>query len=634
MQSSEKDLLRFITAGSVDDGKSTLIGRLLFECEGIYEDQLQSVRAASARKGTMDLSLITDGLRAEREQGITIDVAYRYFSTPKRKFIIADAPGHEQYTRNMVTAASRANLALLLVDARKGILQQTRRHAYIAWLLGIRRLVVVVNKMDLVGFDATRFAAVCEEFAAVNSFLAGTQVQFVPVSALAGDNVCTRSGQMPWYEGPVLLELLESIPIEKDRNLTNFRFPVQNVIRASQDFRGYAGQIASGTVKPGQEVISLSSLQKTRVDKVFLYDRELEEAFSPQSIVLTLQDHIDLGRGDVLAALQDMPKAARRFRAQLIWISAEPLKKDCPYLMKHTTQVLCCSVVRIHHRKDIQSFQNYDASTFHMNEIGAVEIETHKPLFFDSYESNRRMGSFILIDTRTNDTVAAGILDTQETRLSDWSVESAPGRASHPHPAFEGMVVWLTGLSGAGKTTIGRAVHTELLARGMRVEMLDGDDLRKHLNSDLGFSKEHRDENVRRIGFVARLLARHGVVVLVCAISPYRAVRDEVRRSSPLFIEVHVNASLQACELRDPKGLYKKARAKEIPRFTAIDDPYEPPLSPDVQCHTEAESIKASADKVIAAVLEHSALSMRNLSGEDHGSPFIDSGNVHLIPAL
>jgi bifunctional enzyme CysN/CysC len=600
----DKDLLRFLAVGSVDDGKSTLIGRLLYDSGALPEDHLAPLRRASARRNeAIDFSLITDGLRAEREQAITLDVAYRYFSTQRRKFVVADVPGHDQYTRNMITGASNADLAVVLLDARKGMLEQTRRHIYICWLFGIRRIVAAVNKMDMVDFEREAFEAIQSQLAQFAQALPGTQQHLIPTSALLGENIVRRADRMPWYRGPSLLDLLESIPVEDGRNLSDFRFPVQSVIRPHQDFRAYAGQIASGIVRPGQEVAALPSGRRTRVEQVLLSDQSLDAAFAPQSVALSLADHLDVGRGDMLADPARMPSITRKLKAHLIWMSRSPLRLDSPFLLKHTTSTVCASVTRLHHRIDILDGRPSPAESLELNEIGMAEIETHRPLFCDPYLDNRATGSFILIDPLSNNTVAAGM-------ILEAKPESGAGRA--PADAVQavaaagkgkGLTVWFTGLSGAGKSTICRSVETELLARGFRVEVLDGDALRKQLNSDLGFSKEDRDENIRRIGFVARLLSRNGVVVLVAAISPYRAIREEVRGSIGDFIEVHVNAPLGVCESRDPKGLYKKARAGEIRRFTGIDDPYEPPLAPEVRCDTDRESLKECAGKVVAAVV-------------------------------
>jgi bifunctional enzyme CysN/CysC len=597
---SERDLLRFMTAGSVDDGKSTLIGRLLYESNGVYDDQLSAVRNASVVGSTeLDLSLITDGLRSEREQGITIDVAYRYFSTPKRKFIIADTPGHEQYTRNMATGASTAQLALILVDARKGVLQQTRRHTLIAWLFGIRQMIVAVNKMDLVNFDADTFSKICEDFNQFTSTFHNAQIQFVPLSALTGENVVSANGSMPWYQGSTLLELLESTPVQALRN-NAFRLPVQNVIRPNQNFRGYAGQVISGRVKPGKEVIALPSRQRTTVKEVHLFDRKLDEATAPRSVVLTLVDHIDLGRGDMLADPESAPTIATRVTACMIWMSPVPLRIDNRYLIKHTTQMLCGRILGLNHRIDINTFEKTPAEMLRLNEIGEAEIELHTPFYCDTYEQDRTTGAFIVIDPLNNDTVAAAMI-TEIIPQQAGELGERPTLMAHTSRQ-RGLTIWFTGLSGAGKTTLCNAVQTELLALGLMVEVIDGDVIRKHLCKDLGFSREDRNENIRRIAFVAHLLARNGTTVLVSAISPYREARDEARHTIGDLIEVFVSAPLSVCEERDPKGLYKKARAGTIKCFTGIDDPYEPPVSPEIVCDTEHESVRESTAKVTAYV--------------------------------
>jgi bifunctional enzyme CysN/CysC len=595
--------LRFLTAGSVDDGKSTLIGRLLHDSGGVYEDELASLRKLPSVNGfKFDPSHITDGLKAEREQGITIDVAYRYFSTPRRKFIIADTPGHEQYTRNMVTGASTAHVAVLLVDARKGILIQTRRHAYIAWLLGIRNIIVAVNKMDLVGFDPEVFERIRQSFMEFASPMRLQEIEFIPMSALEGDNVIERSGKMPWYEGRPLLETLESIQIHDSDSSATFRFPVQMVIRSGQDFRGYAGTIASGDLQPNAEVLALPSGRQATIDHIVNYKEDLDHAFAPMSVIVSLRQYIDLGRGDMLCDPQRPPTLSKRFRAKLIWMSTLPMKVNEPYLLRHTTQMACMSVVKLLHKTDLDTLSQVQADSLQCNEIGEAEIETHKPILCDPYTVNKTCGSFIVVHPISNATLAAGI-------ISDPLTEDTASLSAFPAPAArngesQGTIVWITGLSGSGKTTICNAVHTELLARGIRVEMLDGDVIRKHLSRDLGFSKAERDENIRRIGFVAHLLTRNGVVALVSAISPYRAIRDEIRATMGRFLEVFVNAPLEVCERRDPKGLYKRARAGEFPGFTGIDDPYEPPLSPEVECRTDLESEKESVDKVLGAILK------------------------------
>jgi len=600
---AERDLLRFLTAGSVDDGKSTLIGRLLYESNGIYDDQLSSVKKASAAKNVeLDLSLLTDGLRAEREQGITIDVAYRYFSTPRRKFIIADAPGHEQYTRNMATGASTAELAIILVDARKGVLRQTRRHTLIAALMGIRQMIVAINKMDLVDFDQQTFDDIRDQFREFAASMQDIDFHFVPLSALEGDNVIGPSGRTPWYEGPSLLHLLETLPARAPRN-GMLRFAIQNVVRPNQDFRGYAGQVGSGATRPGQEVMALPSRQRTSVKEVLLYQQQLDSAGPGQSVVLTTTDHIDLGRGDMLVDADAPPVATSKITAHLIWLSHQPLHRETRYLVKHTTKVLCGKVSKLNHKIDVNTFAKIESDSLQFNEIGQVELDLHSPIFCDTYQSNRATGSFIVIDPFHNDTVAAGmIIDAVPERPGEITDGSYAGSDVARQ---RGLTVWFTGLSGAGKTTICRAVATELLAHGLQVEVIDGDVIRNYLCKDLGFSKHDRDENIRRIAFVSQLLTRNGAIVLVSAISPYRAARDAARQSIGDFMEVYVNTPLSVCEVRDPKLLYKKARAGKLTGFTGIDDPYEPPLAPEIVCNTEQESTRESASKVVAEVLRY-----------------------------
>jgi bifunctional enzyme CysN/CysC len=603
---AERELLRFLTAGSVDDGKSTLIGRLLYDSNGIYDDQLSAMRKASSAKNVeLDLSLLTDGLRVEREQGITVDVAYRYFSTPRRKFIIADAPGHEYYTRNMATGASTAQLAVILADARKGVLKQTRRHTLIAWLLGIRQMIVAVNKMDLVDYDQQVFHSIRDEFTRFAKSLTGVQFHFVPLSALRGDNVINSSDLMPWYEGQSLLHLLETVPADPVPYQA-LRFPVQSVVRPNQDFRGYAGQVGSGVVRPGQEIVALPSGQHTTVKEVLLHTKSLAEAHSPQSVVVTTTDHIDLSRGDMLVTPNQMPTVATRITAYLIWLSHVPLRKDARYLVKHTTKVLCGRIDRLNHKIDINTFEKLEADSLQFNEIGEVQIELHNPIFCDPYEHNRTTGSFIVIDPFNNDTLAAGmIVEAAPARAGEAMDESAAGsRVAQQH----GLTVWFTGLSGAGKTTICRAVATELLAHGLQVEVIDGDVIRNYLCKDLGFSKRDRDENIRRIAFVAQLLTRNGTIVLVSAISPYREGRDGARRAIGDFLEVYVSTPLSVCEIRDPKDLYQKARSGKIHGFTGIDDPYEPPLAAEIVCNTDRESTRESSSKVVASVLNYLSL--------------------------
>jgi bifunctional enzyme CysN/CysC len=586
-------LLRFLAAGSVDDGKSTLIGRLLYDSRGIYEDQLASIRTASERhlRG-LDLSLLTDGLRAEREQGITIDVAYRYFATSRRKFIIADVPGHEQYTRNMATGASTADVMVLLIDVTKGILSQTRRHAHIGSLFGIAHIAVAINKMDLVAFDEQVYHRACLELERLMAALGFASSTFIPISALEGDNVTTKSHRMKWYEGPSLLEFLEEVPVQRLLATKPFRLPVQLVIR-SRDARGYAGQIISGKLRRNQEVILLPTHSRARIESISVGPQDLSEAVAPCSVVVSLNHNLDVSRGDMLADAKDAASPVQHFRATLIWLSSAPLTRHGRYFLKHTTKTVCAFVKKINHRIDIDTFERVNSETLHLNDIGEVEIQTHKSIYCDVYGANRATGSFILIDPVDNRTAGAGM-------ISHLHPDDSTAALSRTH---EGAILWLTGLSGAGKTTIAMEVLTELLARGFKVELLDGDVVRKDLSRDLGFSKADREENIRRIGVVAGLLARNGIIVLVSAISPYRTGREEVRNRFPVFLEVFVNAPLSVCEQRDPKGLYRKAREGLLFGFTGLHDPYERPLSPDVECKTDRETLRDCVEKVVTALL-------------------------------
>ncbi len=597
----ERDLLRFLTAGSVDDGKSTLIGRLLHDTLGVFEDQLDAVRQASkaGHAGALDLSLITDGLRAEREQGITIDVAYRYFATSRRNFIIADTPGHEQYTRNMATGASTAGLAVILLDGRQGVLPQSRRHAYIASLMGIRRAAVAVNKMDLVDFRREAFENVRADFARLLEKLGFEDPHFVPVSALHGDNVVTRSARTPWFGGPSLLEYLETVVVPPPV-AGPLRFPVQFVIRRD-GFRGYAGQVVSGRVRPGDQVKVLPSGLVSRVSSIHTFAGSLPEASPPECPAICLEDHLDVSRGDMLVAPTDSPSVGNQLAATLIWFSSSPLRCNVPYLLRLNTRQVCASIRLVRRVMDIQTMSWTESREVAANDITEVEIEVHSQLYFDPYRENRATGGFILIDSSTNATIAAGmILGGVE---APWR-QPGPLAESPRVPAADhrGLAVWFTGLSGAGKTTISQAVGEHLTASGRRVDVLDGDEVRKHLSKELGFSREDRDENIRRIGFVAGLLTRNRVIVLVAAISPYRSVREEVRASVSDFLEVYVNAPLAVCEARDTKDLYRRARAGEIRGFTGIDDPYEPPGRPDVECHTDRETVEESVRKVLHAI--------------------------------
>ncbi|WAL63734.1 adenylyl-sulfate kinase [Amycolatopsis cynarae] len=585
-----QQLLRLATAGSVDDGKSTLIGRLLFDSKSLFEDQLAAVERASRERGEdyPNLALLTDGLRAEREQGITIDVAHRYFATPRRKFIIADTPGHTQYTRNMVTGASTADLALILVDARKGVLEQSRRHAFLSSLLGIPHLVLCVNKMDLVDWSQERFEEIREDFRRFAMKLDVPDLTFVPLSALHGDNVVHRGTSMPWYEGTPLLHHLEQVHIASDRNLVDARLPVQYVIRShSQDFRGYAGTVAGGVFKPGDEVLVLPSGFRSTVRAIWAPGGEpVAEAFPPQAVTLQLADELDIARGDLLCRPGNRPHADTEFDAMVCWFSERStLTPGATYTLRHTTRATTAEVRALEYRLDINTLhRDESAPELALNEIGRVRLRTRGPVLFDPYRRNRSTGSFILVDDTTNNTVAAGMITGPSLPGSRvvWHA-AAVGRDERPS---RGATVWLTGLSGSGKSSVAVELERLLVAAGRPAYLLDGDNLRHGLNADLGFGARDRAENVRRVGEVARLFADAGIVAVVSLISPYRADRARVRTAHAeaglSFVEVFVDTPLAVCEARDPKGMYAKARAGQISGFTGIDDPYEAPESPEV----------------------------------------------------
>ena len=589
-------LLRIATAGSVDDGKSTLIGRLLYDSKAIFEDQLDAVEHTSRARGhdAPDLSLLTDGLRAEREQGITIDVAYRYFATPTRKFIIADTPGHIQYTRNMVTGASTADVAMLLIDARHGVLEQSRRHAFLATLLGIRHLVLCVNKMDLVDYSEERFEEIRDEFRTFATKLEVGDLTFIPMSALTGDNVVERSGTTPWYKGTSLLHHLEDLHVASDRNLIDARFPVQYVIRPRQsqsadlhDFRGYAGTIAGGTFKPGDDVTVLPSGFSTTVKSVWGPGGvPLGEGFAGQAVTIELDDDIDIARGDMLARPANRPHTDHDIDAMLCWFdSASALDTTRTYSILHTTKATRTSVKALLYRLDVNTLHRDDTATsLALNEIGRVRLRTQAPLLFDSYRRNRGTGAFILIDEATNHTVAGGMI--LAPAHSEPHVVWHGGAVTRDQRATRGLTVWFTGLSGSGKSSVAVELERLLVASGRPAYRLDGDNLRHGLNSDLGFGPADRAENVRRVNEVAQLLADAGMIALVSLVSPYRADREAAREAhtaaSLPFLEVFVDTPLEVCEQRDVKGMYSRARAGEIADFTGISAPYEAPQSPDL----------------------------------------------------
>jgi bifunctional enzyme CysN/CysC len=609
------EMLRLATAGSVDDGKSTLIGRLLFDSKAIFADQLEAVERTSRERGDgyTNLALLTDGLRAEREQGITIDVAYRYFATPYRKFIIADTPGHVQYTRNMVTGASTADLALILVDARNGVLEQSRRHAFVASLLGIPHFVVCVNKMDLVDWSRERFEEIRDDFRNFAMKLEVHDVTFVPVSALHGDNVVSRSLNTPWYEGMPLLNHLEQVHIASDRNLIDARFPVQFVIRPQRgtdhglhDYRGYAGTVAGGVFRPGDEVVVLPSGFTSHVLEVLAPGGEpLEEAFPPQSVTLRLTEDLDIARGDMICRPHNRPFLSQDIDAMICWFGDQSsLVPGARYRIQHTTRSVLARVEHLDYRLDVNTLHRDETATsLSLNEIGRIRLRAQAPLMFDPYRRNRATGAFILVDPVTNNTVAGGtIVGAEQASISNvvWHA-NVVGRDERP---TRGLTVWLTGLSGSGKSTVAVEVEHKLVAAGRPAYLLDGDNLRHGLNADLGFSAADRGENVRRVGEVARLFADAGVVSVVSLVSPYRADRDRVRAlhdaAGLRFVEVFVDTPLEMCEARDPKGMYAKARAGEITGFTGIDDPYESPLQPELVIRPGHGSPSAMADWVIA----------------------------------
>ena len=595
-------LLRLATAGSVDDGKSTLIGRLLYDSKAVMEDQLASVERTSRERGHdyTDLALVTDGLRSEREQGITIDVAYRYFATPKRKFIIADTPGHIQYTRNMVTGTSTAQLAIVLVDARHGLLEQSRRHAFLAALLGVQHIVLAVNKMDLVDWDRTRFEEIRDEFHAFAARLDVHDVTTIPMSALLGDNVVTKSENTPWYEGPALLAHLEDVYIAGDRNLVDVRFPVQYVIRPQThdhaDHRSYAGTVPSGVMRPGDEVIVLPSGKTSRITEIEGPTGPVAEAFPPMAVSISLADDIDISRGDLLARVNNQPDPTQEFDATVCWMADEAaLEPGRDYIVKHTTRTTRARVTALDYRLDVNTLhRDKSATALKLNELGRVTLRTQVPLLLDEYSRNAATGSFILIDPDTNVTVAAGMV--RDTAPSAGRV-ATPNTVRHQSLVCaedrlsKGRTLWFTGLSGSGKSSVAVLVEQKLLERGCPAYVLDGDNLRHGLNADLGFSMDDRAENLRRLAHVATLMADSGLTVLVPAISPLEEHRELARKVHADhgfdFFEIFMDTPLEDCERRDPKGLYAKARAGEITHFTGIDSPYQRPKNPDLRLTTE-----------------------------------------------
>ena len=606
-QHETKPLLRFITCGSVDDGKSTLIGRLLYDSKRLFDDQLATLTADSKRHGTrageIDYALLLDGLAAEREQGITIDVAYRYFDTERRKFIVADCPGHEQYTRNMATGASTADLAVVLVDARKGLLTQTRRHSYIVSLLGIRHVVLAVNKMDLVDYDQAVYDEIVGGYQALAAQLGIGQVTCIPLSALHGDNLSLQSQAMPWYRGPRLLEHLETLDISTQDTRVGLRLPVQYVNRPHQNFRGFAGTIAAGITHPGDEVIVLPSGRRSHVASLFVGEREVELARAGQAVTLTLADEIDVSRGDVIAAAGDPPQVADQFAAHLLWMDDAALLPGRPYWLKIGARTVAATVSEIKHRIDVNTQEHLAAKRLELNEVAYVNLSLDESIAFAPYAENRALGGFILIDRHSNNTVAAGTLDFALRRAGNvhWQHLEVDKAARARIKGQSPQVLWFTGLSGAGKSTIANLVDKRLHALGYHTYLLDGDNVRHGLNRDLGFTDEDRVENIRRVAEVARLMADAGLIVLVSFISPFRAERQMARArfEECEFLEIFVDVPLQVAEQRDAKGLYRKARAGEIPNFTGIDSPYEVPEHAELHLLAGIESPETLAAQVL-----------------------------------
>ena len=625
------ELLRFTTAGSVDDGKSTLIGRLLIDSKSIFEDQLDAVKRASLDRGDeeFDLALVTDGLRAEREQKITIDVAYRYFATPRRKFIIADTPGHIQYTRNMVTGASTAELAIILIDARKGVLTQSKRHGFLAALLEIPHLVVAVNKMDLVNYDQAIYEKIVKDYTDFSRKLNVQGVTYIPISALRGDNVVDKGDNMNWYDGPTLLHHLENVNVGASLNNVDFRYPVQYVIRPNQNFRGYAGQVASGRIAQGEEVVVLPSGLSSRVESIVSAESELEEAIVGDSVVLTLEDEIDISRGDMIVRKRNLPQKSNRVDATICWMNEEPLNPRATYWVQHTTRQVKGFISELNYKIDVDTMHRETADTLTLNEIGRVQLTTTQPLFYDRYQINRTTGSFILIDPATNNTVAAGMIRGKSRNVGDllegevdvvsprpksrnvvWEQEGISLADRELRSGHKAAILWFTGLSGSGKSTIAKKLEQRLFADRVRTMFLDGDNLRHGLNGDLGFSSADRQENIRRAAEVARLAYAHGNIVLACFISPFTADRRFARGlvADGRFLEVYVKCDLDVVKRRDTKGFYAKALAGEIDNFTGISSPYEEPENAELVVETDIQSVDEIVDQILAALREREIL--------------------------
>ena len=607
-----KTLLRFITCGSVDDGKSTLIGRLLYDSKMIFEDQLAALEADSKRFGTqgqeIDFALLVDGLAAEREQGITIDVAYRFFATEKRKFIVADTPGHEQYTRNMVTGASTADLAVILIDARKGVLAQTRRHSYLAHLIGIKNIVLAVNKMDLVTYDQAVFDAIVDDYREFAKSIGIDSFVAMPISGFKGDNITAHSINTPWYKGPALIEHLETVEVNSDKDAVKpFRMPVQYVNRPNLDFRGFSGQIATGTLMLGDRIRVLPSGKNSTISRIVTFDGDLDQAIAGQSVTLCFADEIDCSRGDVICAADEPVLAADQFETTIVWMDEHELLPGRPYWLKIGTQTLTATIQQPKYQVNIKTMEHLAAKTLDLNAIGVANLSTDRPIPFEPYIQNRDLGGFILIDKMTNATVAAGMINFSLRRADNvhWQATDVTRESRATVKNQNAAVLWLTGLSGAGKSTIANIVEKKLLRMNRHTFLLDGDNVRQGLNKDLGFTDADRVENIRRVGEVAKLMSDAGLIVIAAFISPFRAEREMVRAMMKPgeFFEIHIDTPLADAEARDVKGLYKKARSGELKNFTGVDSPYEPPEDPEIRVDTTTLTAEEAAEEIVRRLI-------------------------------
>lgn len=616
----DMDLLRFTTAGSVDDGKSTLIGRLFYDSKSIFEDQMEAIEKSSRSSGEeeVNLALLTDGLKAEREQKITIDVAYRYFATPKRKFIIADTPGHTQYTRNMVTGASTADLAVILVDASKGLLTQSRRHAFISSLLRIPHLVVAINKMDLVDYEENVFEEIVGEFREFAKKLNVSDVTYIPISALKGDNVVDKSEEMDWYKGSTLLHHLETVKVDAAENIVDFRFPVQYVIRPNQNFRGFSGRVASGHIRPGDEVMVLPSGLTSKVKEIVTRDENLEIAYPGDSITLTIEDEIDISRGDMIVRKNNVPTVRNDFEAYVCWMNEKPMELNKQYILQHTTRQTQVFAEDLVYRMNVDSLNQEDASELELNEIGRVRLKTSQPIFFDAYQINKHTGSFIIIDPATNVTIGAGMMragstvkkesKSEATRKKSpnvvWEPWNIPRDEREKRNGHKAGLLWLTGISGAGKSTIAKELERRLFDEGKQTMLLDGDQVRHGLNGDLGFSPADRTENIRRVGEVARLFYEHGNIVICTFVSPYEKDREAAKALFPegAFQEVHITCDSKTAQERDPKGLYEKAEKGEISGLTGYDAEYEASENPALTINTDELSVEEAVEEILKLI--------------------------------